>query len=454
MSDQLTLAELTNLSGEPPERLREWRSRGLIGVGSVDGFTHKDLERVRLVQLCLRRGISLDTITEADRTQGVIGRYVEMLYPESKVGRKYSFAEAVEIAGLDLNVARDMWTNSGLSAEQGDTLRDEDIEAFRAFKTYLDAGLPTNALAEGTRVFADSLARIAEMESKLFHFYVHERLKAQGLAGDDLIQATENAGELARPLLEPTILYFHRKAWEKSIREDLVMHMAEEAGMIPPGELPGELTRAVVFIDLASFTPMTEAMGDIRAARVLERFSAIVREATSAWDGRLVKQIGDAFMLVFQDARSAVACALEIETIAAREASFPAVRAGIHWGTVLYRDGDYVGSNVNIASRLASEAARHQILVTSEVRKEARDLPDIEFVRLGKRKLKGLSGTFELFEVRASGEVPGERAVDPVCGMEMGAAEVAARLSLEGAERAFCSEACLRKFVASPEQYT
>ncbi len=33
------------------------------------------------------------------------------------------------------------------------------------------------------------------------------------------------------------------------------------------------------------------------------------------------------------------------------------------------------------------------------------------------------------------------------------AAEVAARLSLEGAERAFRSEACLRKFVASPEAY-
>ena len=453
MAETLTLEQLAGFSGEPPERLREWRSRGLIGAGSVDDFTHKDLERVRLVQLCLRRGISLDTIAEADRTQGIIGRYVEMLFPESKVGRKYSFAEAAEIAGLDLSVARDMWANSGLSGEQGDTLREEDIEAFRAFKTYLDAGLPTSALGEGTRVFVDSLARIAEMESKLFHFYVHERLKAQGLAGDELIQATENAGELARPLLEPTILYFHRKAWEKAVREDLVMHMAEEAGLIPAGELPGELTRAVMFVDLAGFTPMTEAMGDMQAAQVLDRFSAIVREASMAWDGRLVKQIGDAFMLVFPDARSAVACALEIETQAAGETQFPSVRAGIHWGTVLYRDGDYVGSNVNIASRLATEAQRHQVLVTSEVRGEARDLPDVEFARLGKRKLKGLSGSFELFEVRSSGALAGERAIDPVCGMEMGAAEVAARLSLEGAERAFCSEACLRKFVASPEAY-
>jgi class 3 adenylate cyclase len=186
---------------------------------------------------------------------------------------------------------------------------------------------------------------------------------------------------------------------------------------------------------------------------VLERFSTIVREATDAWHGRLVKQIGDAFMLVFPDARSAVACTLEIEARAAKEPQFPAVRAGIHWGSLLYREGDYVGSNVNIASRLANEADRHQILVTPEVRQEARDLPEVEFVRLGQRRLKGLSGSFELFEVRAAGSSESERVVDPVCGTELGPAEVAATLQLEGAQRAFCSEACLRRFVSSPQAY-
>ena len=450
MADELTLEQLARYTGEPEERLRDWRSRGLVGGGS-DKLTQRDLERVRLIQLCLRRGIDLNAIAEANRTQRMIDRYVEML-PEPD-DRTYSFAEAAEIAGLDLDVAQAMWKNSGLAAQQGESLREEDIEAFRAFKAFADAGFPAAALAEGTRVFADSLARVAEMESKLFHFYVHERLKAQGLAGDDLLKATDDAGEIARPLLEPTILYFHRKAWEKSVREDLVMHMAEEAGLTRPSEVPGELTRAVMFVDLASFTPLTEAMGDTQAAQVLERFSTIVREATDAWNGRLVKQIGDAFMLVFPDARSAVACTLEIEARAAKEPQFPALRAGIHWGSLLYRDGDYVGSNVNIASRLAGEADRHQILVTPEVRKEARDLPEVEFVRLGQRKLKGLSGSFELFEARAAGAPGPERAVDPVCGTELGAAEVAARLQIEDAERAFCSEACLRKFVSSPQAY-
>jgi len=450
MPDELTLEQLSRYTGEPEERLREWRLQGLIGTDG-DRLTPRDLDGVRLVQLCLRHGINLDTMVEANRAQRLIDRYVEMLPGPSE--RTYSLAEAAEIAGLDLDVARVMWKNAGLASQQGEEVRDEDIDAMRAFKTYSDAGFPLEALAEGSRVFADSLSRVAEMESKLFHFYVHGRLKAQGLSGDELIRVTDEAFEMSRPLLEPTILWFHRKAWEKAIREDLVMHMAEEAGLLDASELPGQLQRAVVFIDLASFTPMTEAMGDIQAAHVLDRFSMIVLEATNAWDGRLVKQIGDAFMLVFPDARSAVACALEVKSRVAREPQFPAVRAGIHWGSLLYRDGDYVGSNVNIASRLANEAERHQVLVTPEVRREARDLPDVEFVRLGKRKLKGLSGSFELFEARAAGAPEAERAVDPVCGTELGAAEVAARLQIEGAERVFCSEECLRKFVAEPQAY-
>jgi class 3 adenylate cyclase/YHS domain-containing protein len=159
-------------------------------------------------------------------------------------------------------------------------------------------------------------------------------------------------------------------------------------------------------------------------------------------------------MLIFQDPRAAVACALEIDTEVAKEPQFPAVRAGIQWGDLLYREGDYVGSNVNIAARLATEANRHQVLVTADVRKEAAGTPGIEFARLGKRTLKGLGGRFELFTAQRTGAgAAAEKHVDPVCGMEMQAAEVAARLNLEGEERCFCSEACLRKFVVAPERY-
>jgi YHS domain-containing protein len=121
---------------------------------------------------------------------------------------------------------------------------------------------------------------------------------------------------------------------------------------------------------------------------------------------------------------------------------------------VLYREGDYLGATVNVAARLADIARRHQVLVTEAVRREVGDLPGVTFVPLGARPLKGLSGQVGLFEAAARTiEGVSERSQDPVCGMELQREEVVARLSIDGTERSFCSDECLRRFVVAPERY-
>ncbi len=452
MDSELTLEELSRRTGEPEERLRKWRSLGLIGSLEADGFGLEDVERARLIQLLLRRGIGLEAIARAAEEFGsTFAGYLNVLFPGG-VGPTYPLAQAAELVGLDLDLLRRL-RNAVWLGETGEWVSEEDLEMLRGVKVALEAGFPAEALLEVMRVVADALARVAEAETRAANFYAFQPLKATGLSGRELGEAYLAAAERLYPLAEPLLLYFHRKGLARAAREEVVMNLAEEAGLLEKGEIPGQMQVAIAFVDLSSFTPLTEAMGDLEAARVLERFSALVREATGHWDGRVVKQIGDAFMLVFPEARSALACGLEIEERTAGEAQFPAARSGVHWGRVLYREGDYVGSNVNIAARLASEAERHQVLVSAAVRREAGGLPEVEFVPLGKRRLKGLAEELELFEARPSGAAGMEKAIDPVCRMELGPAEVAARLSLEGAERAFCSEECLRRFVAAPERY-
>src|SRR5207244_11167236 len=112
---------------------------------------------------------------------------------------------------------------------------------------------------------------------------------------------------------------------------------------------------------------LTEAMGAAVAARVVERFSEMVREAAFECDGQVLKQIGDEFMLVFPTPAAAVAFGVGIRATTAAEPRFPALRIGAHAGSVLYREGDYVGANVNLADRVTSEAKRHQFLVTEVV---------------------------------------------------------------------------------------
>ena len=103
---------------------------------------------------------------------------------------------------------------------------------------------------------------------------------------------------------------------------------------------------------------------------------------------------------------------------------------------------------------MAAEAQRHQTLVTAPARKEAAALSDVEFVRVDKRRLRGLADELELFEARPGGAEREKKLVDPVCGMELRSQEVAARLTSGDMDVAFCSDDCLRRYVVSPERYS
>ena len=449
MAQALTLLELSERSGEPVERLATWRSAGLIGQESTDLYTSDDLRRIRLTQFLVRQGFEVETIAQAKREAGLVTSYVELL-SSGDIGRTYSLEEASAKLGWTVLTIRSFLEAMGFT-EQDAWIDDDDLRALETLKSAKEAGFPEDTLIQLVRVYVDTLGRVAEAEVRLFHFHIHEPLRAQGLSAQEVLEASTEARQRGRSLMEPALLYFHRRGLERAMREDALLHLQEDADRSDPSN---QLRAAVVFVDLSSFTSLAEAMGDDAAAEVLDRYGRLVREAVGRNDGRVVKQIGDGFLLLFPKPHDALTCAFTIEARAAAESQFTAVRSGIHWGPVLYREGDYLGTTVNVASRLVDAAARHQVLVTEAVRKEVGSVPGVVFVPLGKRHLRGLSGEVELFEaVAGKSQRAWERPVDPVCGMELQVEEVAARLLVDGTERSFCSQDCLRRFVAAPERY-
>lgn len=449
----LSLEELASRTGEAPERLEKWRDAGLIGTADSCDFELRDVGRAMLIHDLLHYGITIDTIRDAAKDpDSAFCRYLDHMGNHYAV-QAYSLPEAAELAGMDIEQARRLMDAAGVD-EHGEMVDERDLQFLKSSKIALDAGMPEEALLQILRVYSDNMARIAEVGARVGHFYMHQPLMHKGLSTAESMEMLDSSFDRIEPLVEPAIFYFHHKGLERAQWEDMLMHLEEEAGLAEKPETPGQIRQAVMFIDLASFTPLAEAMGDLRAAQVLQRFSSIVRAAARRAHGRIVKQIGDAFMLMFSEPHQAVICAVGLEAQCARESQFPAVRAGIHWGPVLYREGDYFGSNVNVASRLAADAGRHQILITGDLWRRVKDIEGIQFTRLGKRRLKGLAQEIEVYEARWSEPGQIERFVDPVCGMEIGPTEVAARLTFEGRDHAFCSDDCLRKFVASPATYT
>lgn len=214
-----------------------------------------------------------------------------------------------------------------------------------------------------------------------------------------------------------------------------------------------ELLRTILFIDLASYTPLTEAMGDHAALDVIARFAGLVRELASEHGGQVVKQIGDEFMLAFASSAGAVNFALAARDAAHGEPNFPGVRIGAHRGTVLHHENDYYGATVNLAARIAADANRWEILITADVRYElTAHGEDVEVRPIGSRSLKGIAGDVELFELEPGAHAG--RPLDPVCGMALDPAASPVTIEWAGRDLRFCSERCRELFLAAPARYT
>lgn len=251
-------------------------------------------------------------------------------------------------------------------------------------------------------------------------------------------------------LAEPALLYFHRKAFERALQEDFLLHLNE--AMTPPGQAVGELTTSVMFVDLSGFTRLAEVMGDEAAARVIERFSALVRETLARHTGKTVKQIGDAFMLVFTDPSDAITYGADLMDALIAEPHFPAVRIGAHYGALLYREGDYIGTTVNVAARVANIAERNEFLITDALHRAASPPEPIEVRDVGTRALRGISGEVRVYAVERARAAERRRIFDPVCHMALTRESAAVTATWNGTDYFFCSADCAERFFADPEQ--
>jgi serine/threonine protein kinase/class 3 adenylate cyclase len=161
-------------------------------------------------------------------------------------------------------------------------------------------------------------------------------------------------------------------------------------------------TVTIMFSDIEGSTALADRLGDARFMEVLREHNAIIREQVRAHGGFEVKSEGDGFMVAFQSAGKALACASAIQkALAARNdsAAEPVkVRMGLHAGEVIKEGEDFFGRNVIMAARIASQADGGEIL-TSGVVKALLSGSDVSWGDSRTVVLKGLSGEHEIWAV-------------------------------------------------------
>lgn len=151
---------------------------------------------------------------------------------------------------------------------------------------------------------------------------------------------------------------------------------------------------AVMFTDIVGFTFLM-GQDESHGLGVLEKNRRIHEECLAAFDGHLIKEMGDGMFVWFADPRSAIHCAVMTQERIAKE-EFQ-LRIGIHLGDVVFREGDVFGNTVNIANRVEGLANPGAVFVTEEVVEAIQESSEFHFAFLGEHALKNVEAKVRIF---------------------------------------------------------
>ena len=141
-----------------------------------------------------------------------------------------------------------------------------------------------------------------------------------------------------------------------------------------PAVAPAQGAVTVMFTDIVGFTAFAASRGERATMGLLRRHDAAVLPALRRHGGRILKRLGDGLMATFPSSADALSAALAMQHVATRRGGLQ-LRIGVHTGVARWREGDLVGHDVNLASRIADRATGGQILVSEPVRAAAKGVP-------------------------------------------------------------------------------
>jgi len=393
--ERLTLKEVADRAGVSPATLRRWVKEGLIPQlddGAGVPWSVAAAAQARIVARLRDRGHTIDQIRAATEDGRLAFGFIEELLPDEDGDT--SLKDVAKATGLAPALIERLWNSFGLPARDLESMSDEDVVALREAAGVLSTGLPLVASLQLARVYGQALSQIADAEVRLIHLYVHEPLMREGIGGLQMAEQMENLARDLLPRSATLMEYLHRRFLQHFVAQDVVGHMEVELD----GEVDlGRLRVGICFCDLAGYTRFTEEEGDEQALSYVERFVDGVSE-TLPDDARVIKTIGDEAMIVGQDIQALTEWAVRFQGEFTQR---PEPRIGIHYGAALYRDGDYFGREVNLASRVVARARGGEVLVTDAVVEQVGAPSRLTFEGIGQVKLKGFAEPRQL--CRATG---------------------------------------------------
>jgi adenylate cyclase len=397
----LSAAGLADLAGVTEGEVERLADLGILAARDGTGpFLEADVPKVRLAVACERAGLPMEGIASAVRA----GR-LSFAFLEGTPFRRWAFRsgrtyrQVSQDTGIPLETLGAVLEQMGFARVGPDEpMREDELDVVPLVAHGLSSGILDPAwLARLGRAHVEGLRLIATAWGDVYQARFEGPVLA---AGGDQRAAMERAARLSidfLPLGDPALLAIYHRQEELLWTEGLVErieHELEQAGILGrPGRVP-----AMLFLDLAGYTRLTEERGDAAAAALAESLAVLVDRSARAHGGMPVKWLGDGVMLYFRDPPRAVEAALGMVR-RVPEAGLPPAHVGVAAGPVVVQGGDYFGRTVNLAARIAARAGAGQVLASQGVAEPAPPA-GVRFLELGELELKGFADPVRLLEAR------------------------------------------------------
>jgi class 3 adenylate cyclase len=370
---------------------------GILAAREDGSFTAGSARSARVIRDLQRSGLLLEDIAEA-----VQGGFLSFdlfdldNYDRISALTAETFRGTAERTGIPLTLLLLVREAIGFAvADPDDRMREDEVEVIPLIQSALEGGLPEAAIERLLRVYGESLRRMVETESEAWMTHLVRPLIESGMPVQQVFEMASRFGESSMGFLDQAILAIHRG------QQDHVWMIGTYAWVedaLDRAGLRSRVTRppAMCFLDLSGYTRLTEERGDHAAAEMALTFSRLVQRSAHEHSGRVVKWLGDGVMLYFEEPAEAVTGALEMaERVPA--AGLPEAHVGVDAGPVIIQDGDFFGSTVNVAARIATYARAGEVLASERAVAAAGTLPGgIRSSEIGPVELKGLTRPVDL----------------------------------------------------------
>ncbi len=160
---------------------------------------------------------------------------------------------------------------------------------------------------------------------------------------------------------------------------------------------------AILFTDIVGYTAMMQ-QNETRAVNVIKRYHEVLEKSVSNHHGEILNNYGDGSLCTFNSVHEALKCAIELQTGLNSEPLVP-LRVGLHLGEILFENGQALGDDVNVASRIQSLGVANSILFSSEVCHTIKNHPEFITISLGKFDFKNVDEPIEIFALANPGFV-------------------------------------------------